>query len=158
MFNKKDVPINEQILNTISMAYPFSYRSIEQCYDILRSFDKLVECCEYALLHNVSLSTALNYELHFKRAIELSKQHFDFNLSEAITTGFTTNVEGRKLLYRIRNSILDASKADTSQRAAKLTAFSIIGMLDGSGEWDGPDYEIRIKDTGELVKFFHHDL
>lgn len=68
-----------------------------------------------------------------------------------------TNELGEELLDRIREIIKECGCLPTPERAALVTAFSIMVMLDGSGESLGRQYRVYTED-GEPVLFFHHDL
>ena len=68
-----------------------------------------------------------------------------------------TNEQGKLFLDEVRAIYKECSKLETPERAAKVTAFSILVMLDGSGEHIGVDYRVLTKDF-ELVDFFHHDF
>lgn len=68
---------------------------------------------------------------------------------------------GEIFLRRVREIIEDCSKLPTPERAARVTAFAICVMLDGSGEDIGPEYILYVrneKDGIDPVNFFHHDL
>lgn len=90
------------------------------------------------------------------------------DLSEHIILGFNerckarirlekTNAEGREFLARVRAIIDECSRLGSPARAARVAAFSICVMLDGSGEACGTQYRMLTED-GDPVKFFHHDL
>ncbi|GAH37493.1 unnamed protein product [marine sediment metagenome] len=69
---------------------------------------------------------------------------------------------GNEFLKAIRNIINDVVLTSYHPlKSARLTAFVILTMLDGSGEFDGPEYKLYVrKEDGALesVNFFHHDL
>lgn len=73
-----------------------------------------------------------------------------------------TNKHGLKFLEEVREIYCDcARRLGTHGHAARVTAFAICVMLDGSGEHVGPDYELYVRtEDGKLepVKFFHHEL
>jgi len=61
-------------------------------------------------------------------------------------------------LEEIRAIYKDCAKLDSPERAARVTAFAICVMLDGSGEHsECPDFRVVDK-NGEKVNFYHHDL
>ena len=73
-----------------------------------------------------------------------------------------TNRSGEIFLQHVRDIIDDCSKLESPERAARVTAFAICVMLDGSGEHCGPEYVLSVKNENDgiddPVKFFHHDL
>jgi len=72
-----------------------------------------------------------------------------------------TNEHGLKFLEEVRTIYGDTGRLFTPGRAARVTAFAICVMLDGSGEHIGPDYELYVcTESGDLepVIFFHHEL
>lgn len=71
------------------------------------------------------------------------------------------NKHGLKFLKEVREVYGDCGKLPYSGHAARVTAFAICVMLDGSGEHVGPDYELYVRtESGKLepVEFFHHEL
>jgi hypothetical protein len=65
---------------------------------------------------------------------------------------------GQEFLNRVREIIAECAKLPDPGRAAHVTAFSILVMLDSvSGESGGTQYKVQT-DDGEDVEFFHHDL
>jgi len=64
---------------------------------------------------------------------------------------------GRELLKEVRDIIDDCSNLPTPERAARVVAFAILVVLDGSGEHVGRQYKIFTED-GEPVQFNHGDL
>jgi len=67
------------------------------------------------------------------------------------------NEQGKVFLESIREIYKDTSDLKSPARAARVTAFAICCMLDGSGEHDGQQYQVLTAE-GKPVKFFHHDL
>ncbi len=67
------------------------------------------------------------------------------------------NEQGKEFLDEVREIYRECSKQETPERAARITAFSILVMLDGSGEHCGTKYRVLTEEF-ELVEFFHHDL
>lgn len=64
---------------------------------------------------------------------------------------------GDRFLARVREIIEEAGKCDSPERAARVAAFAICVMLDGSGE------EIEVEGLelfheGRIVVFDHADL
>jgi len=73
----------------------------------------------------------------------------------------STNEHGLRFLEEVRAIYSDCSKLLTPNSAARLTAFAICVMLDGSGEHVGPNYELYVRTENsdlEPVTFFHHEL
>ena len=67
------------------------------------------------------------------------------------------HIASEEFLQEIRNIVEDCSQYESSAKAAGLTAFVILTMLDGSGEYGGNQYRVVTED-GELVEFGHHEL
>ncbi len=67
------------------------------------------------------------------------------------------NEQGKEFLDKVRGIYKECSRIESSEQAARTTAFSIMVMLDGSGEHCGKNYRVLTEDF-ELVEFFHHDL
>ncbi len=67
------------------------------------------------------------------------------------------NEQGKEFLKKVRGIYQECARIETPERAARVTAFSILVMLDGSGEFPGTSYRVLTEDF-ELVEFFHHDL
>ena len=66
--------------------------------------------------------------------------------------------DGEAFLAAVREIAEGCSKLETPERAARVTAFSVCVLLDGSGE-AYPDRGWRVVDRdGKPVDFFHHDL
>ena len=68
-----------------------------------------------------------------------------------------TNEAGNRFLDQVRGIIEEAAKCKTIERAARISAFAIIIMLDGSGEHNGETYKV-VTENGEDVEFDHSDL
>jgi len=64
---------------------------------------------------------------------------------------------GHEFLDEVRAIIEACSRYKPPAVAARLTAFALLVMLDGSGEHVGSEYRV-VDSDGELVEFFHHDL
>jgi hypothetical protein len=67
------------------------------------------------------------------------------------------NPMGEAFLREVRSIIEGCSDLATPARAARVTAFAILVMLDGSGEHIGPEFRV-VDEDGKLVEFWHHDL
>ncbi len=67
------------------------------------------------------------------------------------------NKQGKEFLDKVREIYTECSRIESPEQAARITAFSIMVMLDGSGEHCGTQYRVLTEDF-ELVDFFHHDL
>lgn len=66
-------------------------------------------------------------------------------------------------LDAVRLVIQEASKQSSPARAARLTAFGILTIIDGSGESFATDYPFRVCAPNENGKYkpisvFHYDL
>ena len=69
-----------------------------------------------------------------------------------------TNELGKQFLQEARGIIEECARLKTPERAARVAVFSMLVMLDGSGEHcDFPTCHV-ITEDGEQVEFFHHDL
>jgi hypothetical protein len=64
---------------------------------------------------------------------------------------------GEKFLRTVRGIVRECSEYQSPAKAARLTAFSLLVALDGSGEHCGDQFRIVAED-GELAEFCHHDL
>lgn len=72
-----------------------------------------------------------------------------------------TNKHGLRFLKEVRAIYSACNEPLTPGHAARVTAFAICAMLDGTGEHCGPDYELYVRtQSGKLepVKFFHSEL
>ncbi len=74
-----------------------------------------------------------------------------------LSKGGVMNKEGSIFLKQIRSIIEVCSKLESPERAARVTAFAICVMLDGSGEHPGQEYRV-VGENNNDVEFFHHDL
>ena len=77
-----------------------------------------------------------------------------------VIDGEHLNQEGAEFLRQVQ-SIVDECNSLPPERRAHVTAFSILVLLDGSGESIGAeDYRVFIQDGENLtpVKFWHHRL
>jgi hypothetical protein len=66
------------------------------------------------------------------------------------------NKHGERFLSEVRKIIDYCSGLESPERAARVTAFSIMVLLDGSGEGDLNNKVVTI--DNEDVEFFHHEL
>ncbi len=68
------------------------------------------------------------------------------------------NKQGKDFLNAVRSIVQESSRQESSARAAHITAFSILVLIDGSGEsFSDVMYELKTK-AGQDVKFLHHEL
>ena len=67
------------------------------------------------------------------------------------------NKAGKDFLKEVRDIIKDCSRLESPEHAAHVAVFSILVMLDGSGEYIGEQYKLLTEDD-KPVEFLHHDL